>query len=152
MYDFLVGFGYEFNALSSSGRANPLAKALDEILNSATEISLLGLISDYIPAFQSLVCTPLFIVKFDDIDIEICQPTARNKKINAARKTMMKIGHELVAEKKAAILAADGIKNISSSANVLEKRDLLTLLMKGNMAVDIPQNQRLSDEEVMARE
>ena len=65
---------------------------------------------------------------------------------------MMKIGHELVAEKKAAILAADGIKNTSSSANVLEKRDLLTLLMKGNMAVDIPQNQRLSDEEVMARE
>lgn len=30
-------------------------------------------------------------------------------------------------------------------------RDLLTLLMRANMATDIPDHQRLSDEEVLAR-
>ena len=33
----------------------------------------------------------------------------------------------------------------------LQGRDLLTLLVKANMEKDVPNNQRLSDEEVLAR-
>ena len=40
--------------------------------------------------------------------------------------------------------AADGKEKARS-------RDLLTLLLKSNMATDIPENQRLSDEDVIAR-
>ena len=34
----------------------------------------------------------------------------------------------------------------------LQGRDLLSLLIKANMATDIPESQRLSDEDVLARE
>ena len=54
----------------------------------------------------------------------------------------------LIAEKKAAIK--------SEGANTKEtygrNRDLLTVLLKANMATDIPDSQKLSDEDVLARE
>ena len=57
---------------------------------------------------------------------------------------------ELVAQKKA---------EIEAEAQAGEKkaglhggpRDLLSLLLKANMATDIPDNQRLTDEDVLAR-
>lgn len=63
---------------------------------------------------------------------------------------MRRIGMQLIAEKKAAILAA------SQDGKGVEKkdvvgRDLLTLLIKANMATDIPESQRLTDEEVVAQ-
>ena len=66
---------------------------------------------------------------------------------------MRKIGMQLIAEKKAAILAE---QNAEKYAGVERKdmssaRDLLTLLLKANMATDIPESQRLSDEDVLAR-
>lgn len=65
---------------------------------------------------------------------------------------MMQIGSELVAERKAYILATAGEKNVKVSDSGFEGRDLLTLLMKANMASDIPESQRLRDEDVVARE
>lgn len=57
---------------------------------------------------------------------------------------------QLIAEKKAAIMC--------ESANAKEKyrrntgnRDLLTLLIKANMDTNLPHNQRLSDEDILAR-
>ena len=71
---------------------------------------------------------------------------------------MRRIGMQLIQEKKAEIMreragrkekeaAFDGIERRD-----LRSRDLLTLLIKANMATDIPENQRLSDEDVLARE
>ena len=66
---------------------------------------------------------------------------------------MRRIGSQLIAEKKAAVLRAaaqsGGEKEISGKS--LHDRDLLTLLIKANMSTDIPENQRLSDEDVLAR-
>ena len=70
---------------------------------------------------------------------------------------MRRIGMQLIQEKKAEIMreragrkekeaAFDGIERRD-----LRSRDLLTLLIKANMATDIPDNQRLTDEEVLAR-
>ena len=64
---------------------------------------------------------------------------------------------QLIKEKKAEIMrdragrkekeaAFDGIERRD-----LRSRDLLTLLIKANMATDIPDSQRLSDEDVLAR-
>ncbi len=63
---------------------------------------------------------------------------------------MRRIGLDLIAEKKASILAASGQNGVEKK-NVIG-RDLLTLLIKANMATDIPDSQRLTDEEVLARE
>jgi hypothetical protein len=57
---------------------------------------------------------------------------------------MSDIGHALLREGKAAVMAAGGDKDSSS-------RDLFSLLLKANMATDVPGKSRLSDEEVIAR-
>lgn len=69
--------------------------------------------------------------------------------IKAARQSMLQIGSELLAKKKADLLAASGDKNHSDNEST--GRDLLTLLIKANLATDVPESQRLSDEEVIAR-
>lgn len=65
---------------------------------------------------------------------------------------MRRIGLQLIAEKKSAILAESREKGRGVEKKDLTERDLLTLLIKANLATDIPDNQRLSDEEVLARE
>lgn len=62
--------------------------------------------------------------------------------------TMHRIGMDLVREKKAAILAE---KTTGVEKKDVQGRDLLTLLIKANMATDIPESQRLSDEDVLAQ-
>lgn len=68
---------------------------------------------------------------------------------------MLQIGAEILAEKRAAILTTTENKekgSISSNSIDGSERDLLTLLIKANIANDLPENQRLSDDEVIARE
>ena len=64
---------------------------------------------------------------------------------------MRRIGMQLIAEKKASIMAEKASGKGFERKDV-QGRDLLTLLIKANMATDIPENQRLTDEEVLARE
>ena len=56
---------------------------------------------------------------------------------------------KLIQEKKAEVLkaASSGV----DSEDALRSRDLLTLLIKANMSADIPENRRLTDEDVLAR-
>ena len=66
---------------------------------------------------------------------------------------MRRIGTQLIQEKKAQIQREmSESKNGSFAQKELQGRDLLTLLLKANMATDIPDSQRLSDEDVLARE
>ena len=64
----------------------------------------------------------------------------------------------LIAEKKAAIIREQAERKAlnlkeeeNDASDNLRGRDLLTLLLKANMATDIPESQRLSDEDVLAR-
>ena len=54
---------------------------------------------------------------------------------------------KLVQERKAAI----SLESSSLEKKDINRRDLLTLLIRANMATDVPDGQRLSDEEVLAR-
>ena len=65
---------------------------------------------------------------------------------------MRRIGLQLIADKKAAIIAEKHSEKEGLERKDMQGRDLLTLLIKANMATDIPENQRLTDEEVLARE
>ena len=70
---------------------------------------------------------------------------------------MSRIGHKLVDEKKRAILAMasnndkNGLGMRQIEKRSVTTRDLLSLLIVANMATDVPENQRLSDEAVLAR-
>jgi hypothetical protein len=66
---------------------------------------------------------------------------------------MQSLGQGLISQRKAEVLA-----NTESNAEggvekrSFEGRDLLSLLIKANMATDLPDNARMSDEEILARE
>lgn len=66
---------------------------------------------------------------------------------------MKRIGAELIAKKKAAILASSREQKGASEVakKDLEGKDLLTLLIKANLASDVPEDQRLTDQDVIAR-
>lgn len=63
---------------------------------------------------------------------------------------MAHIGKELLSDAKAAARASATEKG-EIAKNNLHSRDLLSLLVKANMATDIPESQKLSDEDVLAR-
>lgn len=67
-----------------------------------------------------------------------------------AKATMLLIGRELVQKSKAAVIAGAGEKG-SVERGDMQGRDLLSLLIRANMATDLPESQRLSDEDVFAR-
>ena len=66
---------------------------------------------------------------------------------------MRRMGKALLADKKADIkqAAASAGGKVDGRLQGLRSRDLLTLLIKANQAEDIPEHQRLSDEDVLAR-
>lgn len=74
------------------------------------------------------------------------QPVPGSRLLAIARNKMYSIGSQLVSESKAHIVAAEVDKTLSG------KRDLLSVLLKANLATNIPENQRLSQTEVVARE
>lgn len=59
-----------------------------------------------------------------------------------AQDTMARIGNQLLRESKA---QAAGTSEEQSS------HDLLSLLVRANMATDVPESQRMSDKDVLAR-
>ncbi len=81
------------------------------------------------------------------------QPTDRTRAIASMHKCIRSIGENVISRKKAEILATT---EIGSEGRVEKKniqgRDLLSLLIKANMASDIPDNARMTDEDIMARE
>ena len=88
----------------------------------------------------------------------LLQRDRQRRKIDEAQAAMQKIGMQLVREKMAEIARERTEKNGQEKSSfegverkALQGRDLLTLLIKANMATDIPESQRLSDEDVLAR-
>lgn len=65
---------------------------------------------------------------------------------------MRYIGLQLIARKKAAILDERGASEKKTGVGQgASGRDLLTLLMRANMAVDVAETQRMTDDEVLGR-
>lgn len=75
---------------------------------------------------------------------------------------MRRIGTKLVASKKAEVLASTNGHGVSGNAKDqpvvavgkqdVKGRDLLSLLIKSNMAGDLTEGERMSEEEILARE
>ncbi|KAI0701860.1 cytochrome P450 [Cytidiella melzeri] len=124
----LAGFNYTFDALR--GEKNELNDAFNTVLSAQSKPPVLTILQGYMPFLR------VFKTRRDRLSAE-------------AQMTLRRIGLQLIAEKKASILAATGQNNIEKK-DVLG-RDLLTLLIKANMASDVPENQRLTDDEVLAQ-
>lgn len=62
---------------------------------------------------------------------------------------MKRIGRELVEERKSAVLGEKRKDDVDRAE--LVGRDLLSALIQSNMDIELPDNQRMSDEDVLAR-
>ena len=139
----IAGFDYDFHSLSRAN--NELADAYSAMFTAGQSGRLMGVI-------QALVPGARFI------------PTERQRVTKKARDTTMRIGRvrihltcsggpghsqqELVEEKKRMVAAsyADGFEKRSDIG-----KDLLSILIKANMASDLPADQKLTDDEVIAQ-
>ncbi|KAJ3008538.1 hypothetical protein NUW54_g3113 [Trametes sanguinea] len=128
----LAGFDYHLEALNSRGKPNELNEAFSQIFSSTPPLSIYRIVVSIAP----------FLDFF---------PDERARRVQEANVAMRRIGLQLIHDKKAAILRELGNKDGSIDKKDLPGRDLLTLLIKANMATDLPENQRLSDEEVLAQ-
>ncbi|KAH9951981.1 cytochrome P450 [Amylocystis lapponica] len=128
----MAGFNYDFDALNPDGKPNELSRAFSTMFSSRIGgIPILNLLQGYFPILRLI-------------------PTRMRQAQAEAQRVMHRIGLQLIAEKKAAILKEYSRQEKESLGQNLQGRDLLTLLLKANMATDIPESQRLSDEDVLA--
>ncbi|KAF7373489.1 hypothetical protein MSAN_00558800 [Mycena sanguinolenta] len=124
----LAGFNYKINALGAEEGAAPneLAEAFETLFSAENGISLVRFLQTRIRILRHI-------------------PMKRDKVTVAAQATMKRIGRQLLADSKREI-AEHG-----TFAGTGRARDLLSLLVKANTAKDLPANQRLSDEDVIAQ-
>ncbi|KAJ7087052.1 cytochrome P450 [Mycena crocata] len=124
----LAGFNYEINALGTEGDAAPadeLSEAYEAAVAAEGSFSVMRLLQ---MRFRVLRRIPLRV----------------DAPIRAFQATTLRIGRRLFAESKREI-AENGTFETGRA------RDLLTLLVRANTAKDIPESQRLSDEDVIAQ-
>ncbi|KAJ6606201.1 cytochrome P450 [Mycena vulgaris] len=121
----LAGFNYNFNSLASEG-ASELGAAFASISRAGARMNPIRILQSWIPAFRIIVSHKI------------------DATIDAAQKTMNRIGRKLLQDS----------KNEMAENGTFEKgrsRDLLSLLVRANTAKDIPASQQLSDEDVLAQ-
>ncbi|KAF8513725.1 cytochrome P450 [Hysterangium stoloniferum] len=132
----LAGFDYQFNALDPSGKENELNTAFSNVMKQGHHSIIWVLAQSYIPVLRFI-------------------PTARGRLVKRSREVMDRVGNKLVHDKKQAILQESAAKTESGKTQIerssITTRDLLSRLMAANMATDLPDNQRLSDEDVLAQ-
>ncbi|KAG8703083.1 hypothetical protein FRC09_004363 [Ceratobasidium sp. 395] len=119
-----AGFDYHFNSLDE-GDEDELAKAFSKIFSEGQQMTVLGILKNFIPALSVI-------------------PDERSKRLKANMEIMNRIGMKVVQDKKATL--SQELKTGSTA----QSRDLLTLLIKSNMAYE-NEDQRMTDEEVLGQ-
>lgn len=134
----LAGFDYKFDALTEGEETNELSKAFSTLFRSSSTnrgaTNVLNLIRSSFPALRFLFPKPPPEFIF-------------------AKETMDRIGRELLHMRK---IGGNGDKEKGTALpdsvrDNLKGRDLLSVLVNANMDTDIPDSQRLTDEEVLAQ-
>ncbi|CAA7265268.1 unnamed protein product [Cyclocybe aegerita] len=128
----LAGFDYKFDALTTDPKKNELNRAFSVLFTPGNRMALLPLIKTMVPALRP-------ILKYI--------PEERGDEIRVASETMNRIGTELLRDSKAAIYSENGKVDKFS----WKGKDLLSLLVRANMATDLPPSQRMTDEDVVAQ-
>ncbi|KAF9461315.1 cytochrome-450 hydroxylase [Collybia nuda] len=121
----LAGFDYNFNAIKDE--TNELFVAYKEMFEVAISQGQIGrtLLNIYLPYFSALF------------------PDKSMRTVRRCQEVIHRVAGQLVQESKRKIL--DGEK----SGSGFYSRDLLTLLLKSNMATDLPPDHRISDEDIL---
>ncbi|KAI0360870.1 cytochrome P450 [Trametes cingulata] len=126
----LAGFNYDFHSLSPDDKPTELGTAFRKVTSANNGVSLLTFLMAMFPSLLWL-------------------PAERTRNVRESSKVIRRVGMKLVEEKKASILRAASEKHADGvERKDVQGRDLLSLLVKANMATDLPDSQRLSDADV----
>ncbi|KAJ3514176.1 hypothetical protein NLJ89_g2524 [Agrocybe chaxingu] len=126
----LAGFDYKFNALTSEPEHDELHQAFTVIFRSGSRMSIRQIVRGLIPWTRPILKHVLV-----------------HEESNKATKTMTRIGNELLKDSRAALSAENGAAEKAS----WDRKDLLSLLLRANMATDLPAAQRMSDDDVVSQ-
>ncbi|WVQ81300.1 hypothetical protein IAT38_003423 [Cryptococcus sp. DSM 104549] len=121
----LAGFDYDFKALSES--SNELAEAYGQMFEVGMGISAITVVQSMIPFLRII-------------------PTHKTKVLNASLSTTRRIGMEIIERKKRAVLEmhSGGLEKKEDIGN-----DVLSILIKANVASEVLPDHKLSDNEVL---
>ncbi|KAF8318460.1 cytochrome P450 [Clavulina sp. PMI_390] len=137
-----AGFGYETNAIES-GNENELVASFNALFSSVTEVQPLEIIVTTLPIMSYLP-----------------DWSHRHAATARATATMRRIGDELVDKKKRDIINNTTVASQSSDkggkpglevSQLGGSKDLLSILVRANMATDLKPSQKLSDKDVAAQ-
>ncbi|KAG8743101.1 hypothetical protein FRC10_000401 [Ceratobasidium sp. 414] len=119
-----AGFDYHFNSLDGEDE-DELAKAFSKIFEAGPQASIFAIIKNFVPILNVI-------------------PDERSRRLKSNMAIMHRIGMKLVEDKKATL--SQELKTGSTA----QGRDLLTLLIKSNMAYE-SEDQRMTDDEVLGQ-
>ena len=146
-----TGFDYTFNSLHSSDeKQNELYDSIRSMF-TAKAGDFLFVLQLFFPFFRILVSIYTFRWKEGHISPPF-QPSARTRSLNQALEVIQRIGSQLIQDKKAALLAelsSDGSGTVEKQD--VQGHDLLSLLIRSNIASDMPESMRMSDSEILGR-
>ncbi|TFK22664.1 cytochrome P450 [Coprinopsis marcescibilis] len=121
----LAGFNYQFHSLTTEAEDNELNNAFTKLFQANGLFSMETLVKALIPITRGI-------------------PTPYDKQTKDTKKTMDRIGMELLQKSKAELNEKHAVVERDSVTG----KHLLTLLLRANMASDLPHNQRMTDQEV----
>ncbi|KAH8112415.1 cytochrome P450 [Phellopilus nigrolimitatus] len=130
----LTGFNYKFDSLNVDKEPSELNKAFSMLFNATTSFTLLRILQTYFPIFRVIV-------------------TEREKNQRKAQSTMLRIGEDLLRQgRKHALGEQDEFDEADEKGlSDLKGRDLLSALVRANMDTELPESQRMLDEDVLAQ-
>ncbi|KAJ7123213.1 cytochrome P450 [Mycena filopes] len=118
-----AGFNYNFDSLASE-KPSELGEAFHTVFQSGTAIGPIRILQLWLPVFRLI-------------------RTKMDRATDKSQAVMRRIGLQLLQDSKNEMVQNGTEKGRS--------RDLLSLLVRANTAKDVPANQRLSDEDVLAQ-
>lgn len=143
----LPGFNHAFGSLHQPGPPE-----MTEWLRKSTTFNPFSLKFMFMAMFSPIIVCHSTLIVMKRICLTYHQPTDRTRVIACMHKCIRSIGQNVISQKKAEILSSS---EIDSKGRVEKKniqgRDLLSLLMKANMATDIPDHARMTEEDILAR-
>lgn len=143
----IAGFDYDFNALTDP--KNELAEAYREMFSVGQNISFMSVIQFLVPGARYIVSLALVALTPADQTDPHDQPRPSHHPPYGTSKHSLwpRLYQHLVEEKKKAVRADH--TNLEKSSDI--GRDLLSILIKANMASNLTPDQRLTDDEVLAQ-
>ncbi|KAL1746509.1 cytochrome P450 [Schizophyllum fasciatum] len=122
-----AGFGYDFNTLDDGEESNELSRAFSVLFGAPPSSRYWIVLQSWIPLLRLI-------------------PGSAEKAEKTAKGVMNRIGRELLA---AARKEAEQAEKTGSSD--FKGRDLFSVLVRANMATDLPERLRMSDEDVLSQ-